>query len=68
MVEDRFGRFVYVVEPTADEKGLGLIHRKSVTVGELTSEGLEIFQGLSDGDLVVTAGVSRIQDGLKVKI
>jgi RND family efflux transporter MFP subunit len=66
--EDREGRFVYVVEPIAEEPGHGIIHRRPVTVGELTGDGLEIFEGLSDGDLVVTAGVSRITDGQKVQI
>jgi multidrug efflux system membrane fusion protein len=68
VVEDRNGRFVYVVVPTTGETGQGTIHRKSVTVGNITAEGLEIFEGLSDGDLVVTAGVSRITEGQKVKL
>jgi hypothetical protein len=45
-----------------------LVRKRLVTVGELTSEGLEITDGLSDGDLVVIAGVSNISDGLKVKV
>jgi RND family efflux transporter MFP subunit len=68
VVEDRVGRFVYVVEPIPDETGYGTIHRKAVTVGDLTAEGIEIFEGISDGELVVTAGVSRITDRQKVKI
>ena len=35
---------------------------------ELTPDGLEIRTGLVDGDLVVTAGVSKIHDGLTVKL
>jgi RND family efflux transporter MFP subunit len=66
--EDRDGRFVYVVEPLTDEPGYGIARRQGVTVGEITTEGLEVFRGLSDGDLVVTAGVSLITDGQKVKI
>ena len=68
VAEDRKGRFVYVVEPISGEDGFGVIHRKDVTIGELTSDGLEIFEGLSDGELVVTAGMSRITDGKKVRI
>ncbi len=64
--EDRDGRFVYVVEPTED--GVGVVRRRAVDVGELTTEGIEIFEGLSDGDLLITAGVSRIQDGLAVRV
>jgi multidrug efflux system membrane fusion protein len=68
VIEDRGGRFVFRVEPIRGEEGFGTIHRTSVTVGDLTAEGLEIFEGLRDGDLVITAGVSRITDGQKVRI
>ncbi len=68
VVEDRYGRFVYVVKPIEDEEGFGIIHRCPVTIGELTIDGIEIFEGLSDGNFVVTAGMSRISDSLKVKL
>jgi multidrug efflux system membrane fusion protein len=68
VVEDREGRFVFIVEPMSDDLRFGLVHRRSVTVGDLTAEGLEVFEGLADGDLVVTAGVSLIREGLKVKM
>ncbi|NIX01108.1 MAG: efflux RND transporter periplasmic adaptor subunit [Phycisphaerae bacterium] len=68
VMEDRKGRFVYVVKPIPDEPGLGIIQRRPVTIGELTADGIEIFEGLSDGDMVVTAGVSRITEGQKVRI
>lgn len=68
VMEDREGRFVYVVTPIPDEPGFGTIQRPPVTIGELTSKGIEIFEGLSDGDKVVTAGVSRITEGQKVRI
>ena len=64
--EDRGGRFVFVVEPT--ENGRGIVLRRAVQVGELTAGGIEIFDGLEDGDLLVTAGISRIQDGLQVRL
>lgn len=64
--EDRGGRFVFVVEPAGD--GTGFARKRPVQVGELTSEGLEVLSGLEDGDLLVVAGVSRIRDGLPVKL
>ncbi len=64
--EDREGRFVYKLEKTAD--GLGIVHRSPVEVGEIQSDGLEILAGVTPGDLVVTAGVSRIYDGLSVRV
>ena len=42
--------------------------RRPVTVGELTGQGFEILDGLFDEELVVTAGVSRIRDSLRVRI
>ena len=63
--EDRLGRYVFVVDPA--DSGLGIVHKKRVETGELTPEGLEIFAGLDDGDYLVTAGVSRIEDSLKVR-
>ena len=66
--EDREGRFVFCVEPLPEEEGYGIVRRKPVVIGELTAEGMEVFEGLTDGDLVVTAGVTRIVDGQKVKL
>jgi RND family efflux transporter MFP subunit len=63
--EDRLGRYVFVVQPS--DSGLGIVRKKPVEIGELTPDGLEIFEGLNDGDYLVTAGVSRIQDSLKVR-
>ncbi len=64
--EDRQGRFVFVVEPT--EAGQGTVQRRAVEIGDLTPEGFEIVAGLSDGDRVVTAGVSKIEDGMPVRL
>ena len=66
VLEDREGRFAFVVEPS--EPGFGVVHRRIVEVGELFADGLEIRDGLEDGDLLVTAGVTKIQDGLKVRL
>ena len=44
------------------------VKRTKVTTGELTTEGIEITSGLNAGDKVVSAGVSRMKDGLKVTL
>ncbi len=67
VAEDEKGRFVYKLVD-GDEAGIGLIRRAPVEVGSLTSHGLEIISGVSSGDRVVTAGVSVIRDGMKVRI
>ncbi len=65
--EDKDGVFVYVVA-TGEQDGVGIIQKKPVSVGELTNEGIEITTGLEEGDKVVSAGVSRITAGMKVKL
>ena len=64
--EDREGRFVFVVNPK--QAGFGDVERRGVTVGEFVREGLEITEGLQDGERVVTAGAGRITDGQRVKL
>ncbi len=65
--EDIAGRYVFLVDAT-QEKSIGLIRRQAVTTGDLTPTGLEIIDGVSDGDKVVVAGVSVIREGFKVLI
>ena len=64
--EDRGGRYAFVVEPA--DPGFGVTHRRTVVAGEIGPDGLEIREGLSDGELLVTAGVTKIQDGMRVKL
>lgn len=64
--EDRLGRYVFIVKEI--EPNIGIIHRRPVKTGKLISSGIEITEGLKEGELVVTAGVSKIKDGMKVKM
>jgi len=64
--EDREGRFVFVVEPAADDTAV--VRRRGVEVGDLTADGLEILSGLEPGERVATAGVRRLSDGLRVRL
>jgi len=64
--EDQNGRFAYIALP--GKEGLATVKRTSVQTGELVSEGLEILDGLSEGDFLITAGVSRLRDGMLVKV
>lgn len=68
--EDREGRYVFTVKIIDSESDtpLGIVERNNVTIGDITDEGLEIHTGLKEGDCVVTAGISRIKPGQKVKI
>ena len=64
--EDRDGRFVFLVEGEAGKEGK--VKRRAVEVGSLEANGIRILSGLTEGDRVVTAGVSRLVDGLTVVI
>jgi RND family efflux transporter MFP subunit len=66
VAEDQNGRYVFTVTET--EKGLATVHKMKVKVGELTGEGFEIPVGLKNGDLIVTAGISKLTDGMIVKL
>ena len=68
--EDRQGRFVYIVEQheAVDTHQQGLVRRRAVQTGEIETDGIDIVGGLEGGEKVVTAGVSRIYDGLRVRV
>ena len=44
-----------------------MVHRKNVDIGKLTDAGFEVIEGLEDGELVVTSGVSKITEGMTVR-
>ncbi len=64
--QDRKGKFVYVVEPSGADRGIA--RRRVVRTGGLDADGLDVVEGVRDGELVVTAGVSRIEDGTTVRL
>ncbi len=64
--EDRNGRYVYVLEAIDDT--VAIARRRSVEVIDTTERGIVIGSGLSAGERIVTAGVRRISDGLKVTL
>ncbi len=63
--EDVAGKYVYLVEST-EKEGVGSIMKQPVETGELTPSGLEIVEGVKEGDRVVTAGVNIVREGLEV--
>ncbi len=67
VAEDTHGRFVFVVVE-GPEKGFAIVHKKPVKVGSLTADGFEILEGLTEGEFVVTSGISKITDGMKVRL
>lgn len=56
-------RAVWVVDPASST-----VTRRTVAVGQLTPAGLEITEGLKDGEVVVIRGVHSLEEGRKVRL
>lgn len=65
VLKDQQGHYVYVASPT--QPGLANVNRRDVVVGDLSQRGLAIHQGLQVGDLLITAGMSKLSDNMTVK-
>lgn len=66
VLEDSQGRFVYIVNDLGD--GTGRVSRSAVVTGKLNENGIQIIQGLDSGDQIVTAGMSKMSEGLIVRL
>ena len=62
---DARGKYVYTVETV--EQGVGKVSRQDVVIGNITAWGIEVFSGLESGQHIVTAGMSKVSDGMLVK-
>ncbi len=67
VANDEGGDFVYVLKKS-DQEGIYIAKRKNVTLGNLTSAGYEIINGLSSDEKIITAGLSFMYDGRKVRL
>ena len=45
-----------------------LVKRKQVQIGGLLSSGFEVLSGLEEGQIVATAGLNSLLDGMKVRL
>ena len=61
------GTYVFIAEHDVED-GQALVVRRAVTLGELNQSGVEVLEGLSVGDRVITAGLSVIREGQLVLI
>ncbi len=66
--KDQKGRFVFIAKSSKEQNGYATATRTAITIGDLTENGIKIMEGLSDGDHVITAGVSKIYNSQKVKL
>ncbi len=66
-VQDQNGQtFVFLAVPAKD--GTATVARRNITTGDLTAEGLEVSDGLNDGDLVIIAGLRFLSEGQVVAL
>lgn len=64
--KDEVSNFVYVLEAT-DEPTVAVLRKRAVTVGELTELGIEVLEGLNDGERIIVAGLNNVLDGMRVR-
>ncbi len=61
---DELGRqYVWLVDQTAMT-----ISRREIRVGHLTGESIRVSEGLSEGEMIATAGVHFLQENMKVRV
>lgn len=64
--EDQNGNFVFVLKPANGDEYTAV--KTKVTVGGMDGSGFEVKAGLNAGDLIATAGLSSLLDGMTVKL
>lgn len=64
---DQSGDFVFVAVKS-NESDIYVAEKRKVTLGELRADGYEIVGGLDKNEMVITAGLSFLYDGRKVKL
>jgi len=63
--EDSSGRFVYVI---VEEGEQSVVKKNPIEVGDLSSDGFEVVQGLQVGQRIATAGLQTLLDGQHVSL
>ena len=66
VLDDGQQRYVWIL--AEQDRTTGVVRRRNVTVGRLADEGLEITAGLNPGTRIVAAGMSKMRDGLRVRL
>lgn len=44
------------------------VNQKFITIGDLDEAGLQVMDGLKEGEIIITKGVHHLSEGMKVKI
>jgi len=65
ILKDANENYVFIVEK--DGEDIGVVKKVKVKTGMVTNKGLEILDGLSEGDELITAGMTKLENGQQVK-
>ncbi len=57
----------YLFRVTSMGDATGKVTRRLITIGDIGPYGIEVISGIEEGDHVITAGMSKITDGMLVK-
>ena len=60
------GRFVYVIERQSGD--IGVVRKRVIEVGDLNALGFKVQSGLEEGEIIATAGLQVLLDGMKVRL
>ena len=66
VLADQAGPYAFVAMPNGE--GTAIVEQRRLRVGQLTGSGLEVLSGVAPGDRLITAGMSKLQDGLPVRV
>ncbi|TVQ55970.1 MAG: efflux RND transporter periplasmic adaptor subunit [Rhodobacteraceae bacterium] len=58
---------VWLFEPEADGTGAGVVRPRTVRLGLAEGDGVPVLEGLAAGEVIVSAGVSRLREGMRVR-
>jgi multidrug efflux system membrane fusion protein len=64
--EDTRSNFVFVLKK--EENDIYRVEKRAITVGELLPEGFAVTSGLSENELIATAGLNTLMDGMQVRL
>ena len=66
VAEDLTGNYVFVAQKIAQDTSVVL--KRYIQIGDLINENFEVVDGLEEGEAVITAGISKLSEGMKVKL
>ncbi|MEM8907627.1 MAG: efflux RND transporter periplasmic adaptor subunit [Bacteroidota bacterium] len=63
--EDSNGRFVFLIKEQGEQT---IVEKHPIVVGDITSQGFVVKEGLAAGQKIATAGLQTLLDGQEVKL